>query len=213
MIDPFAAAQKTEQSTNGKNKTDKPVIDVDDTQVGQAIDQFISACSKLKVAEAEKKAAESIVRPSLRRKFLEIFAAATIRPRALKFRNPASGATVTLVAQDRGSKLNDEQIAHLKSILGDRVEEVVEHQRRFIFNNEVLSKPGVRDAVAEAIGELVKKGRLSAEDASNLLTVEETTVLRKGTLDKLAKLCESDPDRMEAVMDSVGSGLTTYVKP
>jgi hypothetical protein len=216
-FNPFAAAAAKSAkpaAPNGKKKND--YILVEDAEVATAIDDFVAAHESEKQAKADKEVAAGVAEPHCRTEFLRMFAEAGRQPESSpKFRTPA-GNTVTFVVQDRGERyeVSEEQLQTLSTLLGEeKTEQVLLRGTTFSFNNDILNKPGVMEALGAKIGSLVSEGVLTEHEATALLEAKPRTTIRKGTLADLAKLCGNNPDQMEAVLSALGSHCSSYIKP
>jgi len=212
---PFAAAvakSSTPKPTNGKKVQN--IVQVEDEEVATAIDEFVEASDREKQAKADKEIAKGVAAPFCRGEFVRQFAEAGRKPNTIKFRTP-TGNTVTLVIQDRGERYNvsDEQYETIKAIIGEEgLKQILLSDMTFSFNNDILNKDGVMDALGAKIGELVQDGVITETEAGSLLEATPRTTIRKGTLDDLSKLCNGDPDQMEALLDALGSHCSSYIK-
>lgn len=214
---PFAAAasKASKPATKGGKKKNDNIVQVEDQEVADAIDEFVEANSRKKQAEADQEVAKSVAVPYCRSEFLKQFAEQGRKPdNSPKFRTP-EGNTVTFVTQDRGERYNvsDEQMETLQALLGEeKIEQIIIRDMTFKFNNDILNKDGVMDALGAKIGELVADGVITENEAGALLQADPRTTVRKGALDDLARLCDNDPDQMESVMAALGSHVSNYIK-
>ena len=207
-----AKAGATASDTKGKKKQN--IFPVEDPEVAQAIDDFVHAHDEMKRAEADKEVASGVAKPFCRAEFLKQFAEAGRKPETIKFRTP-EGNTVTFVVQDRGERysVSEEQMETIKTLIGrKKTKQIIVEDMTFSFNNVVLSKAGVMNALGDKITELVAEEVLTEDEAANLLVATERTTVRKGVLDDLADLCGNDTDTMEALMDALGSHQSHYIK-
>ena len=215
-VNPFAAAAAGASAPKppaGKKTAD--FVLVKDPEVAAAIDSFCEADAKAKQFESDKDVAKGVAVPFCRTEFLKRFAEAGRQPEnSIKFRTEASNS-VTFVVQDRGEKyeVSAEQLETLRAILGDeKVEKVLLRDMTFSFDNSILNRPGVMEALGAKIGELVTDGVLSEAESAALLVANSRTTVRKGTLGDLARLCENNPDTMESLLAALGSHATAYIK-
>jgi len=210
-----AAAAKAPAGAASKSKKSQNIVEVRDDEVGAAIDELVAAHGRIKAAETDKSIASSTALPHCLEKFLADFAAAQRKPSTMKFRSE-KGNTVTLVVQDRGERydVSEEQHATILAILGKKkTEDIILRDMTFSFNNAILNKPGVMDALGEKIGELVASGILTGDEAGSLLEANHRMTVRKGVVDDLGKLCDNDPDQMKTLLEALGSHSSAYVKP
>ena len=222
---PFAAAAARAAAVpkaTGKKKDN--IVIVEDLEVCAAIHEFLEADAKVKEAEADKKVAGGTAKPSCLSTYLEEFARDGSQPETMKFRTKEvkvdgkvvvpAGEQITLILQDRGEqyKVSDEQASNLRTLLGARAEEVILTDTDFGFDNNILNKPGVMDAIGMAISGMVEKKLLSEAEAGQLIQAENRTTVRKGTLANLATLCGKKKDLMEQVLAALGSHCSSYLK-
>ncbi len=216
MANPFeAAAAKASKPGSKKKKKNDNIMVVRDSDVVEAINRFVQAHAAMKQAESEKEVASAEVTPYCRAEWLRQCAELGRPPESSpKFSTP-DGSTVTFIAQDRGGRyeVSQEQMDTFIALLGEKkAKQIVEQQTIFKFNSDVLAKDGVMAALGAKISELVEEGVLTSEEAGELLEAEAKSTVRKGTLADLAKLCDSDPDQMDAVLGALGSHASNYIK-
>ena len=156
-------------------------------EVAEAIDEFVAADGREKVAKAEKGMAKSTALPHCLTEFLETFAKAGRAPeKSIKFRTPEikdedgkvikKASQVTLVIQDRGEQyvVSDEQMETLIALVGEETtDKIVKHDMTFKFNNEILNKDGIMLALGAKIQSLVT-GDLAAQALKELLAACKT---------------------------------------
>lgn len=214
-VNPFAAAAAKSGGTVTKaTKKKGDVVVVEDEAVATSINEFVAADAKVKQAKADQEVAKGVVTPFCREEFLRRFASDGRIPETLKFRTK-DGNQVTFVVQDRGELYgaSDEQVQLLTGLLGEeRAEKVILRDMTFEFNNEILNKPGVMEALGAAISAMAESGTITQTEAGNLLVAKSRTTVRKGTLEDLARLCNSDPDVMAQLMEGLGSHTVAYIK-
>ena len=129
------------------------------------------------------------------------------------------GEKVIYVVQERcaQSKVKDEQVEQLDLLLGeDAAKAILFENSVFKFNNTLLAKDGVMDAVGSALESafegLVESGCLTAAEASNVLEVDEFVAFKPGTTNRLADVCGRDTQKMKNLLDVMGSASARYVK-
>ncbi len=217
FANPFAAA-KTTPAKESKKKKNENIVTLPKGEVSEALDEFVAASAKEKEAKADKKVASGVVLPDVLTRFLEDFASTGEMPDTTKFRSH-SGKQVTLIVQDRGElySLSEEQQEGLVQLIGEKkANQMILTTTTFKFNSGLIAKDGVMDVLGhhltEAIKELVENGKITDEEAADLLEADELTTIRKGSLKKLAALCDEDSDTMENVLDVLGSQTTSYIK-
>ena len=211
---PFAAAAKKADAPIEPGKKKQNIFKVQEPEVNSAIAEFIEASGAEKQAKADKEMAAATVKPFCRREWLSQFAVTGRKPDTLKFRTD-DDEMVTFIVQDRGERygVSDGQMETLKALLGPKkLKGIVVDEMVFKFNNEILNKPGVMNALGAKIAQLVKDDSLSEAEAADLLVAEPRTTVLKGSLDSLSDLCGGDVDKMEAVMEALGSHVSHYIK-
>lgn len=209
----FAKAAATTTVAAGKKKDERELIVPPDPTVRKAIDDFVAAKQKMKDGESEKKVADAVASPYYRKEFIGRFAAAGVQPEKLFFKGEQQ--EVQLISQDRGgvTDVSDEQLQTLKTLLGEKkAEGLIEEFTQFSLDEDILNLPGVADILSGAIDQLVSKKVLSQEQADKLLVPKARRIVKKGTVDRLAQICDSDAELMGAVTDALGSNFTIYIK-
>lgn len=215
MANPFgAAAAKAASAPKAKAKKTEDIFTVTDPNIVKAIEAFVKASAEVKKYESDKEVCKGQAEPFCRGEFIKTFAEEGRQPETIKFRTPG-GSQVTFVVQDRGEKytVSDEQLSTITAIIGEeKAGKVVLRDLTFEFNNEVLNKDGVMDALGKKIEEMVKAKVLTPKEAEDLLVAKPRTTVKKGTLEDLARLCDNDVDKMEGLMAALGSHVVSYMK-
>jgi hypothetical protein len=218
MANPFdKAAKKAQANGNGgsKPKKEQNIIEVKDETISTAIDEFIEADDREKLAKADKDVAKAQVLPTCLEDYFQKFAQDKRKPSTMKFRSQ-TGKTVSLVIQDRGerNKVSEEQEQTLVSILGKKkAESLILRDMLYSFNNEILNRPGVMEAIGQCLDQLVKDGTLTQDEQDQLIEADSRVTIRKGVVDDLADLCK-DANAMEQLHDALNSPchMSSYIK-
>lgn len=218
---PFAKA-KSKASDEPKattKKKDQNIVVLPEGEASEALKDLKKAKATEKQAKADATIAINVAQPVAMEKFWAAFAAADEKPETMKFQSHDKKALVTFVVQDRGGvkDVSDEQRETLEAVLGvEKTESILEETETYSFDSEIMNVEGVMDVLGPAVGKatekLVKDGVLTEEQAAGLLQYSQRTVVKKGTLNKLSKLCDGDPQTMEQAAQALGSNVTAYLK-
>lgn len=216
MANLFAKAKAAAEQPETKKGKKENIVTVEDVEVGKAIVEFCKAAADVKQAEADKKLASGIAEPHCLKLYIQAFAATGRKPETTKYRDPESGKQVTLILQDRSgtAQTSTEQIETLKTLLGEKkAASLLQEDTVFSFNNSLLEKDGVADAIQAAVDKMVKDKILTSAERDQIIKATPRTIIRKGVLEDLADIANKDPDTMEAVIEALGSNTTHYIKP
>lgn len=205
-----AAAAKIPASTT---KSDDIVVTPEDEAVRKAVDAFEDAKKRAKQAKGDITTTKGVVEPFARDVWLKEFANTGKYPET--FWVQGTKTKVQHIVQDRSgvNDVTDESLALLKTLLGEqRAESIIEESTVYAINNAILNMPGVMEHLDAAIQDLETKGILTVAQRDALLEATPRRVVKEGSLQLLARLCDNDPERMAMVADALGSNMTTYIK-
>ena len=216
------AAQKAKETVKDAKKkaTAWTVGSSSETEaVSRATKELVSLEAQSKAIEAKMNVVKGSVKRYSDEMFVRDYAARGSMPETpMTVQNP-DGEKVTYVVQDRGKQyaVKPDQQEALADLLGeDAAKNLLTDTVSFGFNDAILSLPGVKDAVENALGEaisgMVGVGMLDGDQAELLLSVNSKTTFRAGTLDQLVQICGRDTSRMKQFLDIAGSSFTRYVK-
>lgn len=218
---PFAkAAAGAAKPGSPKSAKQKDIITFSDAELSEAVDQFILYHKQEKQAESMKQAAQAKFKPQVIREYCAKFADASVKPDSLKVAGK-SDETVLFIVQDRGGDeskfISDEQFELMVNLIGeDKVAQVVNQYLKFTFDPEILQIPGVEDAIGAAVGgviaKLVEDNVLTTAQSESLLQAKNVRSVKKGTLAKLAAVCDCNVDLMLQVFDALGTSVSAYFK-
>lgn len=130
------------------------------------------------------------------------------------------GDQVTFVVQDRGSQydVKPDQVSALNQLFGEKMvkDDLLYTEATFGLNRVIMSIPGVSEAIEKALEKavttLVKNNVLDQDQAEELITVDQKTAFRPGTMDRAAILCGRSPVKLSMFLDAMGSSCCRYVK-
>lgn len=205
------AAAKAEVAPKGK-KDEALILTPPDDQIREAIDAYVAAKDKMKEAEGEKQVANDTCLPWIKGEWLKTYATNGRPPEKIKVKGMKE--TVNLITQDRGGRYNvsDEQLETLKTILGpEKAEGIISEFTEFSIDSDLLNRPGVADVLSGAIDKLVSTKVLTQEEADKLLVAKARRVIKSGTYDSMAALCNNNPDMMTLLTEALGSNVVVYI--
>lgn len=216
---PFqAAAARAGGPKPAAAKKQRDIVPIEDEAISTAIIEFCEADSREKQAKADKEIAKGTALPFCRDHFLRQFAEDGRQPETMKFRavkeGEGNGSTVSLIFQDRGQQypVSAEQLETLRAMLGDKLDKIIVNDTTFEFDNDILNKPGVTEAVGGKLASLVADGVLTDAECGRLLVATPRTTVRKGVLADLARLCDNDPDKMTNLLGALGSHISCFFR-
>lgn len=212
-------AKASAGTTKPKKNTTWAVGDPQGDAVGKSLQELTKINAEMKALEAKKKIHANVVGNYAEQAFIRDFSELGVLPDTPMRVVNSEGDAVTYVVQDRGGqyKLKDEQIEMLEQILGeDAVPDLLYTQTTIGFNRYVMAIPGVSEeiegAIMKAVKSLIKKQVIDEDTADDLITVDEKTAFKPGTLDRAATLVGRDQTRLKQFIDAMGSSCCRYVK-
>lgn len=189
--------------------------------VAKSVKELVRLDAEAKAIDAKMGIHKIAVKKYAEAQYVQGYAETGVSPDTPMYVQTADGEKVTYVVQDRSGQygVKDEQVDALKELLGpDAADELLFNETRFGFSRLIMSIPGVSEAVEAALEGVVEqltsgeKPVLSAEQAEELLEVEQKTAFRPGTLDRLAVIVGRDTNKIKQFLDVMGSSATRYVK-
>lgn len=177
----FTSAKKVETVKDNKSK----IISLPVTpELEKHIKSYSQAKSEVKNWEAKQKMSEGIIKDKARELYLEEYKRTGRNICSFKL------GDVTVSIQDRYSSLSPEAA----EIVEKNFPNVIEQKKEYLFNQKVLEK------YIEPISEALQNAEgIPEEELSALIEVKETTIVKKGTIDTLAKFGERMPDLFYAI--------------
>jgi len=189
------------------------------TALNSAIHEIVTLHADVKAITAKQNIYKSQVKKHAEDCYLRAYADRGVAPDSPMQLVNNDGEKVIYVVQERcaQSKVKDEQVEQLDLLLGeDAAKAILFENSVFKFNNTLLAKAGVMDAVGSALESafegLVESGCLTAAEASNVLEVDEFVAFKPGTTNRLADVCGRDTQKMKNLLDVMGSASVRYVK-
>lgn len=187
--------------------------------ISKAVHELTMLAAQMKALEAKQGIIKSAIKRYCDDMFVRDYVARESMPDSPMSLINADGDKVSYVCQDRGGQygLKPEQLEALEDLLGaDAVGNITYNEQTFSFNREIMSMPGVQEAIGESIEtammSLVDCGTLTPLQAESLLDVKDKTSFRPGTLDRLTAICGRDSNKVKQFLDISGSSFTRYVK-
>lgn len=214
MANAFAKAAAKAAVPQPKGKEDATIFTPTDDTILTSVDEFIDAKERAKKAESDQLVAQNEVMPWARKEYYKLFSKKGVTPEKMSILGK-SGKMVKLIFQDRSGKydISPETLETLKTLLGvEKAEALVEETTDYSFDNAILYKDGVMDALGEAINGLVEKGLITAAESENILKAKPRRVVKKGVLDRLPDLCDNDSEQMQSVAEALGSNIVNYIQ-
>lgn len=177
----FASAKKVDTSKDNKSKTISLPVSKD---LEKQINDYSEAKAQVKNWEAKQKMSEGIIKDKARELYLEEYKKTGRNVGSFKLGN------VTVSVQDRYTSVTDEAA----EIIEKNFPNVIEKKKEYLFNQEILEKyiEPISDALTNAKG-------IPEEDLTSLIEVKETPIIKKGTIDTLAKYGERMTDLFYAI--------------
>lgn len=218
-------AKATEKSA-AKKKSSKPkknttwvVGDPNGDEVGKAVHQMVELTAQEKAIAAKKKMAANVVLNHAKRSHVQDFCSLGVPPDTPMLVQNSDGEKVTFVVQDRSGQYNvkEEQLVALRDLLGDdAADELTYEETKLGFDRTIMAIPGVAEAVEKALErtltKLVKDEVLTEEQAGELITADQKTSFKPGTLDRAASIVGRDATRLAQFLEAMGSSCVRYVK-
>lgn len=214
-----AATKSTAVASKPKKSTTWVVGNVEGDAVGKAVHELVRLTAEEKAIEAKKSLFATIVMKHAKANHVADFCALGVAPDTPMTIQNQDGEKVTFVVQDRGGQydVKPEQQEALGQLLGeDAAAELLYTETTLGFNRVILGIPGVSDAVEKAleatVKKLVKDGKLTGDQADELITAKQKTSFKPGTLDRAAMIVGRDTTKLAAFLDAMGSSCTRYIK-
>lgn len=217
----FAAAKSktAAPATKASKSTTWVVGDPQGDQVGKAIHELVALTAQEKAIAAKKKLFATVVAKHASTSYVRDFCSMGVSPETPMVVQNADGEKVTYVVQDRGGQYNvkDEQIDAMKQLLGeDLANSLLYTEVTFGFDRTIFAVPGVSEvierALESAVKKLVKDEVLTGDQADELITAQQKTSFKPGTLDRAAEFCGRDTTKLTQFLDAMGSSCTRYIK-
>lgn len=211
MVNPFAKPTANTEDNAGK----KVIITPPDPATQQAIDEYVEAKQNIDELTAVANTAKECILAFALDKYFEKFAESQTKPDNI-FQFAGQKEKVSLTVQDKGGdkryKIKDPQVNALKAIIGEgATDEILEDQVEYKFNNKILEKEGVMDRLIGCMNQMAKDGLISEKDVSNMIDIKDFRTAKKGTLSRLATLCQNK-DQMFETFSALGSSVSAYIK-
>lgn len=206
----FEQAKVEDKKESSKKKAE--VIKLEG-QNADLLDEFCETKGKIKKYEAENEAINSSLLPIVQGIFFDKYEKEDKYPGSLSIAGHKEVAS--FVVQDKAKQYNakEETVESLKSLLGEeKANELLEEEVEYSFNKKILNKDGVMEAISGAITKLVEEDAISEDDAADLLIQKKQTKVKKGTVQKLDKICKGDRSLMEQVFHALGSTVVSYLR-
>ena len=133
------------------------------------------------------------------------------------------GQAVTYVVQDKSQQngLSQDQVDMIAGLLGVDVANSIIHTRDvYGFNADTMGEAAANskdESVAEVVCSLVSEviagcKKLSQEQKDTLITSTSKTMLKPGTVSRIAELCGSDATRIQQFIEAAGTSIVKYLK-
>lgn len=219
----FAKAKEktafTKKAAKPKKNTTWLVGNAEKDAVAKAVHQIVELSAQEKSISARKAIAATIVLKHAKGNHVRDFCALGVPPDTPMLVQNEDGEKVTFVVQDRSGQyaVKEEQQDLLDGLLGEDVaSDLLYTETSLGFDRTILAIPGVsavlEKALESAIGKLVKAGKLTEDQAGELIVASQKTAFKPGTLDRAAQIVGSDVSRLAQLLDAMGSSCIRYVK-
>ena len=171
----FSKASKTTKSTAAK--PDKDNVKVTDKELSAAINNFVKYKKDIDTLTSQLKAADSIIKAAGEEMFISHMNVTGKRKESFILSNDTN--SVLYIIQDSYVKANldEERIGYLKDTYG---EDIIDVKSKYVFDSDMVEKYG--ELISKAIEKI--KGIPDA-DKAQIIKVEESPSIRKGTIEKL----------------------------
>lgn len=190
--------------------------------VAKSVKELVRLSAEQKALDAKMDLHKTVVKKYAHESFIQDFTSTGVLPETPMCVQTSDGEKVTYVVQDRSSqyKVSDDQLDALKQLVGDdAADELLYEEVKFSFSRDIMSLPGVTEAIDEALTAVVekltkgKKPVLNEEQADRLIEVDKRKTFLPGTLDRVPQLVGRDTQRVRQFVEIMGSCCTRYVKP
>ena len=188
-------------------------------QVSEAVHQLVELTRQAKTIESKMGLHKNVIKGFAEDMFFSTYLDGERFPETPMQVINSDGEKATYIVQDRSGQYaaKDEQVDQLTQILGeDAARNLVYEEVTIGFDRTLLAVPGVSEVVEKAleraIGKLVADELLPADQAENLIVATMKRSFRPGIQERLVQICGKNRDRMEAVVDALGSTCVRYVK-
>lgn len=218
----FAKAAAAPATDKGKKKTEtvwrlSGESNKDQLALEGAITEFIANKRAESEAKTQKKRQADQLAAYSEGQFVAEFAAKGVSPETPMKLTNSKGESVTYVVQDKTATANitEEQVQAVEAILGeDGASKVILRQNVFSLNPEVLTPEKLEPvgaAISEALGKLVEKGVLKAEELGELIKHDARIRFIPGLVAQLGTVCGKDASRIEGMLEAMGSACPRYM--
>lgn len=186
----------TKKAPAAKKADDKKSYDVSDSiEVSNAIDDYLAKKQEMDSAKAAMEAAGEIVKSHGIELWANEVEKTTKTPESFILANHTNG--LLFIASDayKTTNLTEEHIAHLQETYGD---DIIDIQNKFVINPELLDKYGA------VLYEFIQNSKkIADEDRTLLIQVEQKTVIRKGTIDRMFELAKKTKQSVLATFQEI----------
>lgn len=176
----FASAKKVESKKESKSKL--PSLPVN-TELQKQLTDYIEAKTQHKNWEAKKGIAEGAIKGEATKLYLNEYRKQGRNIGSFKL------GDVTVSVQDRYIKMSDD----IAAIVTENFPDVVETKTEYLFDQDILAK------YIEEISEALQSADIPEDDLALLIQSNETTSVKKGTIDTLATYGEKMDDLFQAI--------------
>lgn len=212
-------AKSKQSSVKPKKNTTWVVGNNENEQVAVAVKNLVELSAQEKAITAKKKLYATTVMKHAKQNHVTDFCDLGVSPDTPMQIMTEDGEKVTFVVQDRGGQYNvkEDQVDALTQLLGeDATTNLLYTETTLGFDRLILAKEGVSEAIEKSlmrcIEGLVEGGKLSEEQASELVTAKQKTSFKPGTLGQAAAIVGRDVTRLAQFLDAMGSSCCRYVK-
>lgn len=215
-----AKTEATKKASKPKKNTTWLVGDPKGDAVGQAVHTLVELDAQEKAIKAKMGVAKTVVLTHAKESHVRDFCSLGVPPDTPMLVQNSDGEKVTFVVQDRSGQYSPKQenLDAMAALLGDGAADELTYTETSIgFDRTMLAIPGVSDAIEKAlervITKLVKDEVLTADQAGELIVVNQKTSFKPGTLERAAQIVGNDTTKMSQFLDAMGSCCVRYVKP
>lgn len=203
-----------------------PIPDAADKAVlNNAVNQLHDISAKRKQLETEEGIHKATLVNFANDKYINHVSAMGVEPKSpLKIIND-DNRSVTFVVQDRGhlTKVTDEILDGVAEVIGQKeAESIVVTLGTFQFDPAVMAQnsgvdgKSVSELLAEELSPFIEKlrekGKLTEEQADNLIAYKEQRCFMPGVVGRTAVLCGKSVVKIRDFLDALGSAVTRYVR-
>jgi hypothetical protein len=177
----FASAKKVESNKDNKNKAH--IIPIP-PELEPHVKDFVKAKDEIKNWDAKQKMSEGAIKEKVPELYLAEYK---------KLRRHIGSfmlGPLMVSVQDRYPTLTDV----VAPVVKENFPDVVETKKQYLINQELVEKYGekISDALLKAEG-------IPEEDLANLFSVEEVTIVKKGTIETLANYGDQMTELFHAI--------------